>query len=85
MNQTLFLAEKILMVLDESNQTLQSQIAATEIVMKLFNAEPYGSLAHAGATEGLVDVAAQQRVIQREQLDISSEQSSAAANQSLHS
>jgi hypothetical protein len=45
MNQTLFLAEKILGVLQDSNQTLESQLAASEIVVKLLKAEPYGSLA----------------------------------------
>jgi hypothetical protein len=45
MNETLLLAEKILAVLDESNQTLESRLAATEIVVKLLTAAPYGSLA----------------------------------------
>jgi hypothetical protein len=45
MNQTLFLAEKILQVLQDSNQSLESQLAAIEIVGKLLKAEPYGSLA----------------------------------------
>lgn len=44
MNGTLFLAEKILVVLGESNQSLEGQLAAAEIVVKLFKAEPYGSL-----------------------------------------
>lgn len=45
LNQTLFLAEKILQVLQDSNQTLESQIAAVKIVGELLKAEPYGSLA----------------------------------------
>jgi hypothetical protein len=45
LNQTLFLAEKILQVLGDSNQTLESRLAASEIVVKLLKAEPYGSLA----------------------------------------
>ena len=52
MNRTLFLAEEILRVLQDSNQTLESQIAASEIAVKLLKAEPYGSLAqvsHDGA------------------------------------
>jgi hypothetical protein len=44
-NQTLFLAEKILVVLGESNQPIESQLAATEIVVRLLKGEPYGSLA----------------------------------------
>lgn len=44
-NQTLCLAEKILEVLESSNQTLESRLAASEIVVKLLKAEPYGSLA----------------------------------------
>lgn len=45
MNQTLVLAEKILKVLQESNQTVESQLTASEIVVNLFKADPYGSLA----------------------------------------
>lgn len=45
MNSTLRLAEKLLAVLSESNETLECQRAAGEIVVSLFKAEPYGSLA----------------------------------------
>lgn len=63
MNETLFLAEKILAVLSESNQTLESQRAATEIVVMLFKAEPYGSLAHL-SSEQCSEVANQSRRMQ---------------------
>lgn len=45
MNLTLNLAEKLLVVLQGSNQTLESQIAASEIVTQILKAEPYGTLA----------------------------------------
>ena len=45
MNETLFLAEKILVVLSESGQALESKCAAIEIVRTLQRAEPYGTLA----------------------------------------
>lgn len=59
-NQTLALAEKILTVLGESNQTLESQLAAGEIVIKLLKAEPYGSLAQVSSAHGS-EVASQMR------------------------
>ena len=52
MNGTLFLAEQILVVLGESNQTLESQLAASEIVVGLLKAEPYGTLAHVAISGG---------------------------------
>ena len=51
MNPTLFLAEKILVVLGESNQSLESQLAASEIVVRLIKAEPYGILARETMTD----------------------------------
>lgn len=45
LNQTLFLAERILQVLGDSSQSLESQLAATEIAVRLLKGEPYGSLA----------------------------------------
>ena len=52
MNETLFLAQKILVVLSESNQTLESRVAASEIAVKLLKAEPYGSLAQVNPARG---------------------------------
>jgi hypothetical protein len=58
-NETLFLAEKILVVLGESNQTLESQLAASEIVVKLLKAEPYGSLAQVRSAVESIEGASQ--------------------------
>jgi hypothetical protein len=44
MNQSLFLAAKILDVLAGSGQSFEGQLVATKIVCEILRAEPYGSL-----------------------------------------
>jgi len=51
MNQTLFLAEKILTVLNESSDTLESQRKATEIAAKVLQPERRGALSEAVRAE----------------------------------
>jgi hypothetical protein len=45
MNETLELAQSILQLLSESNQSLEGKLAAIEIVRTLQRADPYGLLA----------------------------------------
>lgn len=60
LNQSLSLVAKILEVLRDSNQPLESRLVASEIVVKLLKAEPYGSLAEiSSVSEGYSEVANQ--------------------------